>query len=182
MTPATSRPAAVQPTPMGATPGGYNLRAAVDQIIDDSGLTDPREIARKVAENVPARSRIDVLAETLIDYVRIRQNGRRRLNPVIGPASARSAKVAAYREYGERWRRHLRDVVHVGNAVHVSLGQCTYDDLMYAARERQGLAAANAAAAARYEALAALLKQHDAKHVADLPASVLRGLFTERAA
>lgn len=33
----------------------FNLRAAVDRVIDESSLIDPREIARKVAESVPAR-------------------------------------------------------------------------------------------------------------------------------
>lgn len=157
----------------------FNLRAAVDRVIDESSLIDPREIARKVAESVPARARVDALAEALTDYVRIRQNGRRRLNPVIGPASARSPKVAAIRD---DWRRYLQDSVHVGDAVHLPLGQCTYADLMYAATERQTLAARNLAAAQRYDALAELLKQHDAERVADLPADVLRSLFTERAA
>lgn len=179
MTPRTSRPAKSPATPNVASPGGYNLRAAVDQVIDESGLIDPREIARKVAENVPARHRVDVLAEALADFVRVRQGQRRAANPAIGPASGRSAKVAAIRD---GWRRYLQDSVHVGDAVHLPLGQCTYADLTYAAGERQTLAARNLAAARRYESLAELLKRHDAERVADLPAEVLRGLFTERAA
>lgn len=99
--------------------------------------------------------------------------------PVHGQAS-RSAKVAAIRAAHARF---LRLRVNVGRNEDRFMGDCTYDDLRYAAENRRQKAAETIAAAEQYEALAALVKRHKAPTVSALPAAVLdKFLSFERAA
>lgn len=150
----------------------FDLRAAVRHVLDTTDLADPRDIATKVAENVPANQRIYALTTALDPYVREAIQRRRNSNPIIGSASPRtgSSKVAAIQAYA----RALRDQVHVGAGAWKPLGDCTYDDLMFAAEERREHARQNAAAAERYQTLADLVRDEGAARVADLPVEVLR--------
>ena len=157
----------------------FDLRVAVAEVLDGSGLTSLDEIAAKVAANVPSKDLRAALALALRPYVRELVGRRRMANPVLHPGvtraeierSARSPKVAAIRAQHAAW---LRDLVHVEGG-YKPLGECDYDDLMFAATERRELAVRNVRQAERLEQIAELLHEHDVETVADLPAHVLGG-------
>lgn len=144
----------------------YDIRAAVREVIEETDLTSPEEIAGKVAESVPARQLRPVLADVLRDFVRL-ELGRERRHNVTVPA--RSAKRDAIVEYGQRW---LRDRVSVAGEWQM-VGDCTRDDCLTIAAERRENARRNESAAQVWEARAALLTKHRARRLADLPATAL---------
>lgn len=150
----------------------YDLRAAVLEVLDTSDLADLGDIAAKVAENIPARELRAALAESLRIYVQQINTQRRMSNPILHSdrvQSARSAKVAGIRDRHAAW---LRDLIHVDGG-HKPLGECTYEDLMFAAEERRVKARQNATQADRFEEIAKLLQAHSVETVAELPTSVL---------
>ena|ERR1051326_1552073 len=149
---------------------GYDLRTAVFDVLDTSDLTDFQAIAAKVAENVPARQLRAALGECLVSYVRMTCSQRRMANPVLHTArSARSPKVAAIRDAHAKW---LRELISVEGGQKF-LGECTYEDLMFAAEKRRKHAAVTVAQAQRFEEIAALLHEHQVETVAELPPSAL---------
>jgi len=164
----------------------YDLRADIKTVLDSTSLTDPGEIADKVAESVPARALRAAFRVTLRAYVRQVMAERRTfsdpnfqtsssghpLNDAHDPrvAAGRSFKVRAIRD---GWQKQLDNRVHVGNSEWKFLGDCTYDNLYALAGEREKHAAKNEAWARYYRSLAALLTEHDVERVRDLPAEVL---------
>lgn len=102
--------------------------------------------------------------------------------PVKLPAPVlpvRSAKVAGIRDW---WTRELRNPIHVGGKQWVRLGDCTFDDLMFAAAERRDLAERNAARAESFGKLAEAVKAAGVGRVRDLPTDVLSAHFAGAAA
>lgn len=144
----------------------YDIRAAVRAVLAETDLTDPQEIATKVAEAVPAGDLRATVALLLRDYVRVTFHPA---HPSTPPA--RSAKRAALKEWAETY---LRERVHVGGA-YLMLGDCSYDNLCFLVTERIENAARSTAAAARYRRLADLVEQYGVERVADLPADVITG-------
>lgn len=167
--PAPSTTAGVGDPPAPA-PATFSLRAEIKKVVDETDLTDPRDIAAKVAENVPAKLLRDALAQALPELVRVELTRARSGQPAPTAAPAnRSSKVAAIRD---AWRRHLRDRIHVGRGVWQMLADCTAENLRVAADERRQNAAANLAAADRFDRYAAALEEHKVARFADLPESV----------
>lgn len=84
----------------------------------------------------------------------------------------RSAKVAAIRASGPKW---LADRINTcaNPREWKRVGDCGFEDLMFAAGQRREIAARTLAKAERYERLAELVRKHNVKRVRDLPASVL---------
>lgn len=164
---------------------GFDLHALVRSVTDGSGLLGPREIAAKVAENVPANKRLAVLQEALVPYVRIYlQHARQPISAApTGTGnrnSARSSKVSAIRE---GWRKTLAGQFHVGGGEWQTLADCSYENVAFLAAERRDVAARTIAAAEMFEALAKAMRKAKVDHVRELPESVLaRILTTEDAA
>lgn len=174
----------------------YDLRAAIEAVVMDSDLASPREIAEKVAGEVPVGELRAVLAATLTSYVRTYLGQRRNANPALSPTAtheyagtgndrrpralpvARSRKVTSIRE---AWRAALRDRICVGEGQWQTLGQCSYGQLMYAAAERQTQANRNTAKAEQFRALAEKLKAHGVARVSDLPTAVLADVLPKAA-
>ena len=114
----------------------FDLNAVVSTVLDDTELTDPRQVAAAAAARIPAKDRLAALTLALDPYVREAMQRRRQRNPVVGArATGRSAKVAAIRNW---WERAMQDRVNVGPRATdwKQLGDCGYDDLMYAASTR----------------------------------------------
>lgn len=90
--------------------------------------------------------------------------------PVRKPG--RSAKVAAIRASGPKW---LADRINTcaNPREWKRVGDCGFEDLMFAAGQRREIAARTSAKAERYERLAELVRKHKVNRVRDLPASVL---------
>lgn len=162
----------------------FDIRAAIREVVETSDLTDPGEIATKVAEQVPAKALRGVLVDVLRDYVRITLHSFtswRRPEPgqdsdARRPISSRSAKVAAYQSQAREHARLLRQPVAVESNVWKQFGECSTDDLDFLASERRDNAARNLAAAERFEKYAAALEEHSAETVADLPDAVIASI------
>lgn len=84
-------------------------------------------------------------------------------------------KTLSWRGIGIRngWQRSLDSRVHVGTGRNKMLRHCTYDDLQFAADEREQVAAKNAASARYYRSLASLVLEYDVKAFGDLPTEVI---------
>ena len=158
-------------------PDPLNLRSLVREVIDASTLDSPQAIAAEVARRVPAKDRHAALEQALRAFVRqviSEERGHHRFGYVSPePTFAGSSKVGAIRD---GWQRALR-VVKVPTSsdpgAWKALGACTFDDLVYAAEQRDEQARRNSAKARQYRALAATVQEHGAATVADLPAEVL---------
>lgn len=159
-----------------------DLAALVRAVINETDLTDPYDIGQKVAEQVPSKQLRPALA-VAVSYMARTQFGRdrgRALAPVASAANpTRSAKVAAFRENAEAWRKALHIRIHIGDGNRLLLADCSYDHLMFAAGERRQHAAQNIAAAEVYESLADQLRRLKVTRVADLPDAVLRPALVE---
>jgi hypothetical protein len=162
----------------------YNLRTDVKSVLASTSLTDPGEVADKVAESMPANALRAALRVTLRSYVRqimseertssadqtSTGSGQRTSDAQSRSAAAgRSSKVRAIRD---GWKRHLEDRVHVGSEW-MLLGDCTHDNLIALATEREEIAAKTEAWAQHYRRLAGLVAEHGVAQVRDLPAEVL---------
>lgn len=156
-----------------------DLRAMVREIADGSSLRGPREIAAKVAENVPAKQVRAALAEALVAYVREELTRARAVPAAPAPAgnrnSGRSSKVAAIRE---AWRRTLAGQFHVGEGRWARLAECSYEQVAFLAAERRDQAARNAAMAAVFERLATAMRTHGAAVVGDVPDETLAEILS----
>jgi hypothetical protein len=163
-------------------PASFDLTAEVSAVLDGTDLTDPREIAAVVAQHVPAQDLVAALTAALDPFVREMVQRRRQRNPIVGArVTGRSAKVTAIRGW---WREAMRDRVNVGPRVAdwKQLGDCTYDDLLYAARVRWEKAQVIAAAGDRYAELAKLLNRFSTSTVKALPPEAVQPLLFGKAA
>jgi hypothetical protein len=141
------------------------LRDLVLKVLAETDLTDPVALANEVATLTPPDKMDEFYRLALAGFVRTVNNDVRRSNVIINPTRYMpSAKVTAIREAHER---SLRDRVFMG-ADSKMLGDCTYDDLMNAAKFRKELADRNLILAKRYEELAARLLSENVVRVADL--------------
>lgn len=154
-----------------------NLSEIVTEVISQGGSLSPTEVAQRVADAVPEGDVREALAIALIPYVRDHYRNRRQNNPIIAgdqnwrppkekaskPAT-RSGKLEAIRAWEQD---RLNDVVTVeGGQKH--LGDCTYDDIMYLAEERERIAMDNSFKAKQYHELASRMRQANVDTVKDL--------------
>lgn len=148
----------------------FNLRAAVREVLDQTNEADPGVIAGMVVAQVAKKDRDAALSQAMRLFVRqvISETrvGHRPANVTPLRKGTHSRKVAAIRE---GWARRLRDRVHVGGSEWKQLGDCTYDDLMAAASERQDLADRNATWAQEYRVMASAVLDADVERFRDLP-------------
>jgi hypothetical protein len=153
----------------------FSLRALVRNVLDETDLTSPDEIAEKVAASIPKEQLRAVLALTLRDFVRIEMTRSRSAgqNDEKQPRPAnRSAKVSAIRDAAPKW---MRERVYVGTTWKL-LAECTYDNLMFLVADRSALAAQNQAAAERYQKIADAVKRARVACVADLSKAAITRL------
>lgn len=154
----------------------YDLRKTVRDFLDETDLTDFKEMAAELSARVPAKQLRDALAQALPHLLATVNQQRRMNNPVLaGTAAApvRSAKVAGI---AAMHAAALRVLVHVGDGHNKQLGDCTYEDLMFAAEERREHARKNLAKADQFEALAERMHAAGVARVADLPSGDLADL------
>lgn len=147
----------------------FNIRHTVRDILDETDLTTPAEIAEKVAEMVPTNQLRTTLATALREYVRVELTHTRARAAQPTRTGGPSAKVTAIRDAAHQW---LRQRVCAGDTWKM-LGDCTYEDLLRLEQDRREHAQRSAAAAERFAALAALVRKHKAGRVGDLPLRVI---------
>ena len=133
--------------------------------VEDAG-PDAYAMAEKAWPLIPESEREHIGTMLLARWI---SNMKPRISTITwAPApnqSAKSAKVAAYREHA----RFLRLRVNVARGTDKWMQDCTYADLCYAAENRRKVAAETVAAAEEYEALAALVKRRKVATVGALP-------------
>lgn len=163
---------------------GFDLRALIREVCDTSAMTDPATIAKEVRRRIGRNQQGDALDQALPLVV---QHVISRRQPIavpeqrsVAPTSNRSRKVMSIRE---NWRRMLRDRIAVGpdTSDWKFLGDCTADDLAYAAVIREEHARRNAARARQLRDLAGQLAEHGVTTVSELPEPVLSASLQEAA-
>lgn len=173
----------------------FNLRHLIRDVLTSSLLADPRDLAAEVFQRIPAEEHAAVLRQCLNDVVReeIRLS-RNHTPPAVmaerpGPRgnigrqrpASRSAKVAGIRAM---WQEKLRERIHTGpgSTDWRLLGDCSFEELMFAAGERRTIALRNEAKAAEYAELAEAVRAAGVARVRDLPAEVLKNRLESEAA
>ena len=149
----------------------FNLRQTVRDMLTESDVADPGRIAEMVMVRIAPDDHATALSQALRLFVRqvISEtrtgNAPTNVTPIL--SRGRSWKATGIRD---GWQRRLNDRIHVGDSDWKLLGDCTYDDLIAAASERQQLADRNAAWARTYRAFAAALRDTGAATFRELPA------------
>jgi len=154
----------------------FDIRALIRDYLDETEMTDFREMAAELSGRLSAKQVRAALVEALPSLIQTINQQRRMNNSVLAGAAGvpvRSAKVAGI---AAMHAAALRVLIHVGEGRNKQLGDCTYEDLLFAAEERREQARRNAAKAEQFEALAAKLRAAGVQHVADLPAAELAEL------
>jgi hypothetical protein len=178
----------------------FSLRQLVHDVMGATAMSDPGDIADEVAWRIDDADLRAALNQALRGFVReeitrlrahnarrgeatpagaqpaladvpevVSSPGRRALKVPGQPG--RSAKVAGIRDW---WSAELRKPFHVGEKRWLALGDCGFDELMYAAAERRNHATRNAARAESLTGLASELAAAGVARVRDLPIEVLR--------
>lgn len=136
-----------------------NLRAMVHEVLNETGLADPTEVAEETFRRLTRGQYAPALRQTLRQFARLMMVSQ----TAVGQSTqagrswkrdAIRAELAGFREYlftPDGWK-HLRE--------------CTRNDLLFAAGERRQKAEQNIAEAERLEKLAARLT--DGQTVGDL--------------
>ncbi|OKI16542.1 hypothetical protein [Streptomyces sp. CB03911] len=185
----------------------FNLRSLVREVLGGTTMTDPTQIAREVDRRISEDDCRDALRQALRGYVREEITRMRRHHDVEEPVAqatlvsnvtpmasggaggpsapvrtvkpVRSAKVAGIREW---WSSKLLEPYHVGEKVYRRLGDCSFEDLLFAAAERREHAARNAARAEWFEQLAETVRAAGVSRVRDLSTDVLQARLGDVAA
>lgn len=138
---------------MSPHPSHTNLSGLIRQVLADTDLSDPREVAAEVSRRLRGAAALrDALMEALPVYVRTQFTRDRLLPRDLDTAPVIvSSKVAAVRS---DWQRRLETPVVV-DGVWKRLGECTSADLLAVASALRVQAAQSVAKAEYYETLAA---------------------------
>lgn len=165
-----------------------SAHSLIAQMLEDTSLNDPREIAEAVASMIPPDLQYQILVNALIGDVRVVMASRRNValsnafKPSVEPVAGgsiqgspkrpgRSAKVSGIRDW---WSEMLRERVYVGESRWMTLGDCGVEELLYAERSRRDRAEQEIRRAKMYLRLRELLDQHEVDTVAELPGSAAR--------
>lgn len=170
----------------------FNLREFIAEVCDTFPTADPAIIAIEVLNRIPRvhyRAALEQALPSLVNQVISRQRHNIPAATFTAGASAatgvRVAERAApsWKVIGirETWQRLLRDRINVGPepSEWKFLSDCTVPDLHYAADVRDEHARRNAARAAQYRQLAALLVEHGVDTVGNLPENLLFSILGE---
>jgi len=150
----------------------FDLQQLVKDVLENSELNDPRDIAAEVSRQTPSKVLREAYEIALVDYVRNVSINNTRSNPIIRGRTPRiktgSAKRIGIRDW---WQRAMRDRVYIDSNQKIwkPLGDCGFDDLMLAADSRRAKADAINAKADQFERLANLLKEYGVDCVSELP-------------
>lgn len=145
-----------------------SLRGLIAQVLDETDIIDPREVAVKVAAMIPPEQQHALLIAALVADVRATMGDRRNraMSNALAPRPNRSAKVSGIRDW---WAEMMAARVHVGGSRWVTLGQCGDEELAFAEQERRADAERELQRADMYAQLRKLLRKHKVSTVADLP-------------
>ncbi|WP_029926350.1 hypothetical protein [Nocardia otitidiscaviarum] len=180
------------------TTENLTLRQLIASVLDETNLSDPREVAEKTAALIPPEQQLQILTDVLVGRVREMMAERRNAalsnafkprphEPVTGGSiqvspkcpprrpSGRSAKVDQIRDW---WADLLASSIHVGDQRWMPLGQCGIDELLFAEQTRRDKAAKEVARAKQYMRLRELLDKYEVATVAELPADAAKAAWS----
>lgn len=151
------------------------LHTLIKRVLDETDITDPREIAVKVAGMIPEHRVHQILVDALVADVRTVMGSRRNraMSNALMSKPNRSAKVVGIRDW---WSEMLAARVHVGSSRWVALGDCGDPELAFAEQERRADAERELQRADMYAQLRKLLRTYKVKTVADLPRDAVGGI------
>lgn len=142
-----------------------NLRDLTNEVLRESSVADPGEIASQVLARIPAKDRQDALAQTLRGFVRTVISEQRNNEPAKRATPGTSWKGSGIRE---GWKRRLADRIE-GCDGWVLLKNATFADLTKAADDREEMALRNASRAAMYRSFADAVSAAGVETFGDLP-------------
>lgn len=160
----------------------FDLKAITEKVLAQStGVRQTHDLADQVLAAIPDDGLRAALRETLPMYLRNRMALARNLsstvtdNPYLDtkPRKAgqrNSGRSSAMRAIREWWLDKVE--VHVAGGGYLKIGECTFDDLMFAAEERRTIALNMVNGAERFETVAKALKDAGVNTVQELPAKV----------
>ena len=164
----------------------FSLTELIESVEWDAGPA-AADIARRVEPLIPENHRREVLILLLTRYIATMKPRLSTIGPepepepvpvpTPGKQTNGSAKVKAY----QRYAKFFHIPVNVARNTDKWMGDCTYDDLRYAANLRHQKAAETVAAAEEYELLANLVKERNVTTVKELsPADLDEFLARQR--
>lgn len=148
----------------------FDLRTLIREHLASTDEADPGIIAGRVIAAIPKSQYGAALTQVMRHFVRQIISETRGTNAGSNVRTIRPS--ASWKGQGIRdgWQKRLRDRVHVGGSEWKFLADCSYDDLMTAAAERQELADRNASWARTYKAFALAVSEANVATFGDLPA------------
>ncbi len=174
----------------------FDLGRTVRAVLAESDTVNPDDLAGEVLARIPRQERARALKQALPQFVRAESRrsggsfalpadppgGQGHIDTQTSPAaggrtSSRSTKVAGIRDWFEQVKRQR---INVGDGYRF-LAECTIPDLEAAAAIREDHARATHNRAVQLRAIAALMSEHGAATVADLPDAVLRPVLGDAA-
>lgn len=153
----------------------FNLRHAIRDYIAGSDEMDPSRIADAVMKQIPRSAYGRVIRELLRGAVvdEMGEQRRRAMASKPSPVTPGRSRFHGWKaRQGDQWLRALSVPVEVGAQTYRALGECSADDLDYAARRRYDLASANRVQARKFEAYRDAVLEHGVATFGDLPAEV----------
>lgn len=163
----------------------FDLHALIREVAADSPA-DLEAVTKEVRRRIPPDATEEALDQALpVVVYRVARTGTAPDHSPRGDQRSsdrggttkpsHSSKVAALRDYP--WERELREWVSVGTDTFKFFGDCTADDLTYAAETRFRLADATRARGEHMMAAREMLAQHGVERVRDLPSEALAELL-----
>lgn len=168
----------------------FNLRATINQVIDTTDLAGPGAVANQV-DKLTSDEDLRTAYQQALRKMVVQVFSERRMSTAFvtdhpqSPAAEDGVEVPRKKQkyipsrkgqlIREWWQQVLRDRVHCGPSAAdwKLLGDCTFDDLMFAAGERRTQAERQLAKADQYSQLAQLVRDHRVKTVGALPDKLL---------
>lgn len=166
------------------------VRGVIREVSVDMDINDPAAIIEAVVDRIPPHLLREALRQALPPLIRDVLTEHRPRGPLARPLPSRSGGGAQRRLVGggapsphlsgsrkgseirDAWQKVLEAPYSTASG-HKRLGDCGYDDLQYMAKQLDVLAERNARRARGFREMAALLTDHSAPTVRNLPAEVL---------
>lgn len=151
-----------------------DLRELIRNVAAEYPKAQPNEIARHAAKLTPPDQIVEFYEAALRPLVQdvLRQDRNIAIHHVVSDRSGVpcvSPKVAGIRSW---WQQMLESRVALENGWKV-FGDCTYDEVLYCAKERRAHAESVIAQADWYESIARKMKQRRVCAVRELPEQIL---------
>ena len=166
------------------------LTGIVRDALDRSSYADPRDIAKWVSTNTPDELIEEFYIQALVHVVRnvmstnrskavpsMVEQAAEMAPPAVRRKSAPSSKVAKIRQWASDWERKCNhERINGVGGVSKLMGECTSDDLRYAADDRRKRSEALMNAAGWYASLAERMDEFGVATLRQLPEAAIADL------